>query len=496
MKRSFILASILAIAASHATATKHTVTFSGLTFSPSTLTITEGDTVVFVLSGLHNAQEVSQSTWNANGTTPLGGGFSVPFGGGEAVPAGTGTHYFVCQNHVISGMKGRIIVEAVVVPPSSVTINSIVDRDGSIGTTADRIGKNWSLKLYRDSVGSGIVVDSVSSGKTLLADSLPAGTYVAVEADSAHWTHISQTVDGSPLGLTSLNFLQIAIGTGEDHTVDFLNYAKNVIIHEGFTFIPETLVVDSSDTVRFVLEPTHNAREVDSLTWAGDDTVSNGGFEIPYGGGEAVLSQVGTVRYVCVPHAVAGMKGVIVVKPAGTLSLTVTDGWNLLSMPFLPVDGSVAVLYPTATSPAYSYEGGYQTETVVGPGSGYWLKFGSAQSLDLDGGLLAVDSVEVSQGWNIIGTISAPVAVASIVSEPGGLVTSSFFGYDLGYITADTLHPGYGYWVKVGAPGVLILQDSPSMAPESGRIRIVPAVEVPAAAAPPEVAPPGEAPRR
>jgi len=317
---------------------------------------------------------------------------------------------------------------------------------------------------------------------------------VAVEADSAHWTHISQTLDGSSLGLTQLNFRQISIGTGEDHTIDFLNYAKNVIIHEGFTFIPDTLVVDSSDTVRFVLEPTHNAREVDSLTWAGDDTLSNGGFEIPYGGGEAVLSQVGTVHYVCVPHAVAGMKGVIVVKSAGTLSLGVTDGWNLLSMPFLPVDGAVTVLYPTATSPAYSYEAGYLTASVVAPGSGYWLKFGSAQSVDLDGGVLTVDTVEVSQGWNIIGTISEPVTAASIVSDPGGLVTSSFFGYNLGYFTADTLQPGYGYWVKVGGPGALILQGSPAMAPEAGRIRIVPTGEVPTAAAGPSVVPPAVGP--
>ncbi len=484
MKHLMLIALLTIAAASPVAATKHTVTFSGLTFSPSLLTIDEGDTVEFVLSGIHNSREVSQSTWNANGTTALGGGFSVPFGGGEVVPSGADTHWYVCTNHVLSGMKGRIVVNPLVAPPSSITINSIVDRDGNIGTLADRVGKNWSMKVFKDSIGSGIVLDSVASGWTLVVDSLDAGTYVAVEADSGYWTHISQTVDGSPLGLTSLNFRQMVIGAGEDHTLDFLNYSNNVIISSGFTFEPETLTVDSSDTVRFVLDPMHNAREVDSLTWLADDTLSNGGFETPYGGGDIIPPQPGTYRYVCVPHGSGGMKGIIVVKPRGALQLDVADGWNLLSMPYVPVDGSVGVVYPTATSAAFIYQGSYQSQAVVGPGAGYWVKFGGAQSVDLDGGLLLVDTVDVSQGWNIIGTISDPVPVASIVSDPGGLVTSAFYGYNLGYFTEDTLQPGYGYWVKVSGPGVLILDSSPAMAPASGRIRIIPGAEIPPAGTP------------
>ncbi len=479
-----ILTLLVALGVGSATATKHTVTFSGFAFSPPTLTITEGDTVVFTLSGIHNAQEVSQATWNVNGITPLSGGFSVPFGGGEAVPSGTGTHYYICQNHAASSMKGTITVNPPVIPPSSITVNSIVDRDGNLGTTSDRIGKNWSLKIYKDSIGSGVVVDSVASGWTLFADSLLAGTYVAVEADSAHWSHISQTVDGSPLGLTSLNFRAITIGTGEDHFIDFLNYANNVVISDGFTFQPASITVDSSDTVRFVLDPMHTSREVDSLTWAADDTTSNGGFDLPPGGGEVVPPLPGTYYFVCVPHASVGMKGVIVVKPAGALSLAVEEGWNLLSMPFLPVDGSVAALYPTATSPAFTYQSGYQSQTVVGPGKGYWLKFGGSQSVDLDGTVISLDTVAVTQGWNIVGSISQPVPVSSIVSDPGGLVTSSFFGYGAGYSPADTLHPGYGYWVKVGGPGSLFLQAPPGPVPVAGRIRIDPAFGRPSAPTP------------
>jgi plastocyanin len=91
---------------------KKEITNVGFAFSPATLTIQSGDNVSFVLEAMHNAVEVSKSTWDANGTTPLAGGFSVAFGGGEVLPAQLpdGTHWYVCTTHAAVGMKGIIIV--------------------------------------------------------------------------------------------------------------------------------------------------------------------------------------------------------------------------------------------------------------------------------------------------------------------------------------------------------------------------------------------------
>lgn len=88
---------------------------SGYTFSPSTLAINTGDSVTFQLDNIHKPIEVSQATWNANGTTALSGGFSLPFGGGLLLPVSlpAGTHYYVCQVHAGMGMKGIITVTGV-----------------------------------------------------------------------------------------------------------------------------------------------------------------------------------------------------------------------------------------------------------------------------------------------------------------------------------------------------------------------------------------------
>lgn len=95
-----------------AKAAQYTITNVGTTFSPNTLSIKVGDTVNFVLANNHNAVEVSQATYDANGNTS-NGGFSVPYGGGPVVFQNAGTYYFVCQPHAALGMKGIITVSAV-----------------------------------------------------------------------------------------------------------------------------------------------------------------------------------------------------------------------------------------------------------------------------------------------------------------------------------------------------------------------------------------------
>jgi plastocyanin len=93
---------------------KWTVSNSGYSFSPATLTINQGDNVNFNLNSIHNTVEVYQAEWNSNGSSSLSGGFSTSFGGGLVLPTKltAGTHYYVCTPHASGGMKGKIIVQA------------------------------------------------------------------------------------------------------------------------------------------------------------------------------------------------------------------------------------------------------------------------------------------------------------------------------------------------------------------------------------------------
>lgn len=90
--------------------TKHTIGISGFTFDPAELIISVGDTVQFNGSSDHPVLQVNADTWNSNGDTPLVGGFSFPSGTGLKVFNNEGTYYYICENHVSSGMKGKITV--------------------------------------------------------------------------------------------------------------------------------------------------------------------------------------------------------------------------------------------------------------------------------------------------------------------------------------------------------------------------------------------------
>jgi plastocyanin len=110
--KKIIITAIMTFIVVSGFSTTVTIQAIGFAFSQDSVTINLGDSVNFTINANHNAVEVSQATWNANGTTS-NGGFSVAFGGGVVLPSSltVGVHYYVCQNHVASnGMKGRIYV--------------------------------------------------------------------------------------------------------------------------------------------------------------------------------------------------------------------------------------------------------------------------------------------------------------------------------------------------------------------------------------------------
>jgi plastocyanin len=86
----------------------------GNSFNPSEVIVNPGDVVHFNLTSPHDVTQVSLATWNANGTTPLAGGFVFASGSGDYTAATPGIIYYVCTQHVATdGMKGTIVVNAI-----------------------------------------------------------------------------------------------------------------------------------------------------------------------------------------------------------------------------------------------------------------------------------------------------------------------------------------------------------------------------------------------
>ncbi len=116
---------LLTIATFAMNATSYTITTSGLTFSPSSLNALVGDVITINASGNHPVSEVSQATWNASGTTTLSTGFGNKTSAFTFTITSATNIYYVCANHVGSGMKGTITVGTVGVAEQNEAIANV-----------------------------------------------------------------------------------------------------------------------------------------------------------------------------------------------------------------------------------------------------------------------------------------------------------------------------------------------------------------------------------
>ncbi len=152
------------------------------------------------------------------------------------------------------------------------------------------------------------------------------------------------------------------------------------------------------------------------------------------------------------------------------LSVNVTNGWNMVSVPGLhPVDQNVNTWwqYRDLGADVFKYLGGYQAVTTAAPGTGYWMKHSGDRTYNTGeewpvGGIQIVthDPLTAVSGWNLIGGYELSVATAGVTTNPPGLQSGPIYKYAAGYQVATTLDPGYGYWIKLDAGGQIIIPET------------------------------------
>jgi PKD repeat protein len=138
-----------------------------------------------------------------------------------------------------------------------------------------------------------------------------------------------------------------------------------------------------------------------------------------------------------------------------SVSVNVNPFWNMLSVPLLADNMNVTALFPGCYLPAYTFNNGYVTATTLTNGKGYWVQFENAGTYPIYGIPATSTTINVVQGWNMIGPFDENIPVNRLVSNPPGIIISPYYGFNYGYVTADTLKVGKGYWVRASAAGTL-----------------------------------------
>jgi len=162
-----------------------------------------------------------------------------------------------------------------------------------------------------------------------------------------------------------------------------------------------------------------------NIGWSG----ISGGAGLSGAGNSGVVSSAGQALVGSSGASNAGVTSgfLAVARSVGPLHLySVTDKWNLISVPLTMSDYTKTLIYPTAVSNAFYFNAGYFSDPTLENGVGYWLKFNADQVLSLSGEERTLDTIDVIAGWNMIGSLSTPILAAGVGSIPGGSSPPAF----------------------------------------------------------------------
>ncbi len=161
--------------------------------------------------------------------------------------------------------------------------------------------------------------------------------------------------------------------------------------------------------------------------------------------------------------AVAFTNGVVRLCRQMTIQTQIKNGWNLLSLPLTVSDGKISTLFGNGLNAFVYTPSGYTPIDSVGNGKGFWIKLSTDTGMTyfgIEGTERMVDTISVSEGWNLVGSLTDMIQVNTIVQIPDSNIASDFFRFDVSYIQSDAIIPMKGYWVKANTVGVLILSSA------------------------------------
>ena len=402
-------------------------------------------------------------------------------------PPPSGTHAFAIggnsgsETAIITGKDFGNFVKAVLLLEISQDRNGNGVRDSSDGVPLPVGTEKMFFDLFRD--GNRIAYDSLSNGQSIkIYDGLDLGTYRIRRLSPAPpgW------IQTSPYD--SITFI-VNRGSFRD-TANFLYFHPISVTGTKFNDANTNGIKDNG-------EGGMPGWSISISGTGGSSTVTdnNGNYTFEgIGPGIHTISESQQTGWVqTAPSAGSYTFSAVTADQGGNISsmdfgnyfgiqIPFSQGWNLVSLPVNVADGRRFLLFPGPTySQPYGYlDGGYLALDTMFTGLGYWIKSTSTNMRFITGFPIESDSIQVSPGWNLIGSISSPLPVAIITSEPPGLTVSQFFGYSGQYAADDTLHPGTGYWIKVGQAGEIFLSSEGSGGSISkNKIRIIPISELP-----------------
>jgi len=128
-----------------------------------------------------------------------------------------------------------------------------------------------------------------------------------------------------------------------------------------------------------------------------------------------------------------------------TVVVDYSESWNMLSLA-VGTDANAPNDVFGETVGVYGYPYSDPVEGIEN-GQGYWVRYESGGTSLQTGAPIEALTVSVSEGWNMLGSISE----AASIGDPEEIVVS-LYGYPYS-VPVDAIEPGKGYWVRATSAG-------------------------------------------
>lgn len=127
--------------------------------------------------------------------------------------------------------------------------------------------------------------------------------------------------------------------------------------------------------------------------------------------------------------------------------MTLSAGWNLISLPVIPDNNSLSVLFPNATA-AYGFApaSGYTLAANLLNGKGYWVNNSIAETVTLVGASFNSYTSSVTPPWELMGAVDNTDVIPTV--NQGTINVMYSFNPLSGYVAATDVDHGKGYWMN------------------------------------------------
>ena len=185
------------------------------------------------------------------------------------------------------------------------------------------------------------------------------------------------------------------------------------------------------------------------LSWSIEDLSATGLYVLLNGiqiDGPVMIEDMRTTTLINIDNANSVKYITICWIPEPMIEIPLHQGWNLVSSPYEHVFDSNCCLGRNAY---FFRDGYYYLLTSMMYGQGFWL-FSEDDSVLSISGIPDQDlSMELSQGWHLLGSIHTS---STVVSSPNGCIDTIMNWNGTNYNISETIEPGSGYWIKINSP--------------------------------------------